>query len=81
MVKINSVSNPSWSDSTKSRVDCYITVEHLGDEVIPFTACSGDIEPHGRQLFQELVDGKYGPIGDYVPPIVLQPVVEGANTL
>lgn len=80
-VNFTSVMNPVWSDSSKSRVDCFVTVEHLGDELVPFTACSKDVEPHGRQLFQEIVDGVHGPVGDYIPPEVPQPTITGANTL
>jgi len=80
-VIFTSVMNPVWSDSTKTRADVYVTVAHLGDELIPFTACAGDVEPHGRELFQEILDGKHGLVGDYVPPEVPQPTVVGANTL
>ena len=80
-VNFTSVSNPRWSDSSKARVDVLVTVEHLGDEVIPFTACSQDIEEHGRKLYQELVEGKYGEIAPYIPPEVPQPTVVGATVL
>ena len=80
-IYFTSVSNAKWSDSTKSRIDCTVTVSHLGDEVIQFTACSQDVEEHGRKLYEEIVDGKHGPIADYAPPEVPQPVVVGANTL
>ena len=80
-VKFTSVMTPVWSDSSKTRADVYVTVEHLGDELIHFTACMNDVEIHGRELFQEIVDGKYGPIGDYVPIEVTQPTVVGATTL
>jgi hypothetical protein len=80
-VNFTSVMNPVWADSEKTRVNCFVTVEHFGDEIIPFTACSRDIEAHGRELFQEIVDGKHGLIADYIPPDVPQPTVTGANTL
>lgn len=80
-VIFTSVKDPRWSDSTKSRVDCFVTVEHLGSEVIPFTACSQDSEAHGRRLFDEIVSGKYGAIAEYIPPTVEQPTVTGAATL
>jgi len=80
-VKITSVMNPVWANSQKTRANVYITVQHLGDELIPFTACSGDSEPHGRELFQEIVDGKHGIVGDYEPLVTNQPTITGANTL
>jgi len=49
---------------------------------LPFTADSTDVEAHGRQIFADLVAGKYGPIAEYIPlPEAVQPTVEGAQTL
>ena len=38
------------------------------DNPIPFTATLLDTTDYGPQLYSDTVAGKYGPIGDYVPP-------------
>ncbi len=79
---LTSLTNPRWSNEEQTRIDCEITTSQFGDEVLPFTADKFDVAPHGRAIFQDLVDGKYGPVAEYVPPPEpVQPVVEGAQTL
>lgn len=67
-MKITSVTNPQWANQFNTCVNCLITTEQFGDELLPFTASPDDVEPYGRQLFQELVAGVYGPISAYQPP-------------
>ena len=67
-VKITSVANPVWADEEKTLIDCQITISEFGSEVMPFTATANDVEEHGRVLFAELVNGKYGVIANYIPP-------------
>ena len=79
---LTSVSNPVWSNTAHTMIDCEITTSQFGDEVLPFTASQTDVEPHGRAIFADLVAGKYGAIAEYVaPPEPVQPVTEGAQTL
>lgn len=83
---ITSVSDPVWASELNDSINCNITTTQFGDEVLPYTATSYDPDPNGRQFFYDLVDGKYGPIGPYVPPPEPtpepdQPNVSGAQTL
>lgn len=81
---LTSLTNPRWSNADHTCIDCNITTSQFGDEVLPFTADQNDVEAHGRAIFQSIVDGQYGPIGEYVPPPeseLEQPTVEGAQTL
>lgn len=81
---ITSLANPRWSSADQSTIDCEITTSQFGDEVLPFTASMNDVEAHGRGIFRDIVDGKYGPIAEYIPrPSVQedQPVTQGAQTL
>ena len=45
-------------------------VEHPQFGTIPFGADPNDPEPHGRELFARAVAGEFGPIAEYVAPIV-----------
>lgn len=79
---LTSLTNPRWSNAEHTRIDCEITTSQFGDEVLPFTADSTDVEAHGRKIFADLVAGKYGPIAEYIPlSEAVQPTVEGAQTL
>lgn len=59
---LTSVRNPKWANEEHTAIDCEITTSQLGDEVLPFTASPDDCEPHGRKIFADIIDGKYGPI-------------------
>jgi len=60
MANITSLKNPVWVND--EQINCIITLDVFGDEQLPFTASPHDVEEHGRIIFQELVDGRYGPI-------------------
>jgi hypothetical protein len=62
---LTSLTNPRWANAEKTIIDCEITTSQLGDEVLPFTASPNDVEPHGKAIFLDIVDGKYGPIAAY----------------
>lgn len=64
---LTSVSNPRWVDESHTAIDCEITTSQFGDEILPFTACSDDVEPHGRAIFEAIARGDYGPVAEYVP--------------
>lgn len=67
---LTSLSNPVWADAEHTMIDCVITTSQFGDEQLPFTASPTDVEAHGRAIFADIVAGKYGAIGEYVPPPV-----------
>ncbi len=62
------VTNPRWVDAEHTRIDCEITTSQFPGELLPFTANPNDVEAHGREIFEDIVAGKYGPIAEYVPP-------------
>lgn len=80
---LTSLTNPVWANAEHTMIDCFITTSQFGDEILPFTANAFDVEAHGRAIFTDLVNGKYGPIGDYVPPPTpdQQPTSIGSQTL
>lgn len=62
---LTSLSNPRWSNTEQTTIDCEITTSQFGNEVLLFTASPTDCEPHGRAIFVDIVAGKYGPIADF----------------
>ena len=65
---LTSLTNPRWANAENTAIDCEITTSQFGDEILPFTASSKDVELHGREIFADIVAGKYGTIAEYVPP-------------
>lgn len=63
---LTSVSAPRWADKEHTAIDCVITTSQLGNELLPFTARIDDVEEHGRALFQQLSNGVFGPVSDYL---------------
>ena len=87
MLTIISITNPIYSSADNTSIDCEIKFEEFANQILPFTALKNDVEPHGQQIYADLVAGKYGPIGAYVPPTVKantangQPVSSGTQTI
>lgn len=65
--QLTSLSNPKWMNAEHTVIDCEITTSQFGDEPLPFTADQNDVEAHGREIFADIVAGKYGIIADYIP--------------
>ena len=81
-----SVTNPVYTNAEGTSIDCQVQWAEF-PTVHPFAANEWDPEPHGQQLYADLIAGKYGPIGVYVPPPVKantangQPVSTGTQTI
>ena len=63
---VTSVRNPVWADPDHVNIECTITVEAYGSELLPFLAVPNDPEPHGVKIYQDCLAGVYGEIGEYV---------------
>lgn len=61
-MNITHVESPQYSAADNSQINCMITCEK---GVLPFTARANDTESYGRQLFADLLAGKYGTIAPY----------------
>jgi len=64
---VESVTNLYYRTADKSLINCMVKFAEF-NEVHPFTASANDPEDHGVNIYNDIVAGKYGPIGDYVPP-------------
>lgn len=65
---LTSLKNPVWANAEHTMIDCVITTSQFGDEELPFTSAANDVEPHGRAIFEALVNGQWGAIAEYVAP-------------
>jgi hypothetical protein len=60
------VSNPIWANQEHAIVNCTLTDKITGQQ-FEFTANPLDPEPYGRQIYENCINGIYGPISPYVP--------------
>ena len=67
MSTVEDIKNPVYVDETGDRIDCDVKFDTL-PTYVPFTADKNDVEPHGREIYAQLVAGDWGPIAPYVPP-------------
>ena len=73
MYTVESITNIVYRTEDRQHINCKIKFAEF-NEVMPFTANATDPEEHGVSIYNDIVSGKYGAIGDYVPP---PPVVIG----
>lgn len=67
-MKIISVHSAVWADQANTAVILAISTEDFG--LIQFSASPTDVEAYGRELFAQAVAGDFGPIAEYLPPVV-----------
>jgi hypothetical protein len=67
MPTIQSVTNPFYANAENTIVNCTIVYEG-SSEAFPYTASPNDPEQSGRDLYEALIAGTYGPIAAYTPP-------------
>jgi hypothetical protein len=87
------VRNMRWLNAERTLIDCQVNFNHVGfEEWTPFCADPNDYMPYSKQIFDECVAGKWGPIAEYISPVVYdestvieaaanQPISQGAQTL
>ena len=64
---VESVINPVWANLEHTLINCTVKFGHF-DDVVPFTASPNDVEAHGREIYADLIAGRYGEIAEYVAP-------------
>ena len=77
MNEISNCREPVWADPEHTFINLKITHSIYGD--IPFGASPGDSEKHGRDIFADALAGKFGPIGEHVPLVIVVPVPQAVT--
>ncbi len=67
---LKSVSSPKWADAGHTMIDCTIVIANplAGERELPFTASLSDPMPHGVRIFNDIVNGCYGEIAEFIEP-------------
>jgi hypothetical protein len=67
MLTLISARDPCWGDEAHTQIRCSVLFkEHA--QLLPFNAMADDPEPHGRDLWQRLNRGEFGPVAPHVAP-------------
>ena len=62
------VRNVHWADYAQTMIDMEVNFQELDEDFVPFTAIPNDEFTHGVTLYNNAVNGDYGPIAAYTPP-------------
>jgi len=61
--------NPRWVNAEHTLIDIEAKWEHLESEgYLTFTASPDDVEAHGVDLYNRIINGEFGTIAEYVAP-------------
>lgn len=79
MISYSQVKNPQWADIDKTKINCEVNFEHLGEEFVIFTANPNDIYQHSKEIFERCIKGEFGPIADLPIPKDAIKVVDASS--
>lgn len=84
-MKIEYIKNPVFSNADNTAIDCIVKFAEIAEE-LPFNAMASDNAAHGREAFERLIAGEFGPIGLFVEQLVMdadqpQPISQGTQAL
>jgi hypothetical protein len=66
--------NPVWNNHEKTSIKLEVLFEHLQSEgYVEFVAVPNDLYQHTVELYNKVVAGEFGVIGDYVPEPSITP--------
>lgn len=64
------VANLQWADPDHKYINCTVKFDQFPTS-IPYTACKEDITKHCVEIYQRALDGDFGPIKEYEPPVLV----------
>lgn len=65
------IKNCAFCTESTEHIDCIVKFSHINEEVI-FTASKNDVEAHGREIYERIMNGEFGPIAPFVPRVITQ---------
>lgn len=65
MSAYSNVANPKWADAEHTTIVVDVIFESLGEMPVKFNASPLDVMDYGREIYADLVEGKYGPIAEH----------------
>ena len=80
MSTVEYIKDPVYTNEEGTIIDCLVKFDTVPTE-LPFTADKFDVEPHGREIWQQCKDGVWGSVAPYVPPPPLIVQIENGPTV
>jgi len=82
MFTLEYAKNPIWNNEEGTSILLIVKWEEFVEEM-PFGADAGDVEAHGRDLYNRAKAGEFGEVAPYVKPILptidFEPTPTNAN--
>lgn len=66
MKQYTSVANPVWFDASKKMIVVDVVFPRLGESPVKFNASPDDSMDYGREIYGDLIAGKYGTISEAI---------------
>jgi hypothetical protein len=67
---IVSAADPEFAEADGSKISLKVTFKEISDlGPIPFIADKNDPELHGREIYELAVNGRFGEVAAYSPPL------------
>lgn len=63
-MEYTSVSNPAWIDASHSMISVDVVFPDFGPNPVKFNASPKDCMDYGREIYNDLIAGKYGSIAE-----------------
>jgi hypothetical protein len=68
MKEYTSVANPAWFDSEHTMIIADVVFPRLGESPVKFNASPADSMAYGREIYADIIAGKYGAIAEAAQP-------------
>jgi hypothetical protein len=65
MTAYTSVANPVWFVFSRTMIVVDVVFPHLGETPVKFNASPQDSMQYGREIYADIIAGKYGPIAEH----------------
>lgn len=65
-MQYSEVKNIAWANAEHTMIVCDVTFEAIG--TVPFSPNQNDTAAHSVEIYNRIVGGEFGPIGEYVEP-------------
>jgi hypothetical protein len=63
-MEYKAITNPVWTDASHSMIAIQIVFPSIGQTPLKFVASPNDVMGYGREIYADLIAGKYGAIAE-----------------
>lgn len=74
------VKNPRWANEEHTVINCEVNFTGVPEEFVPFSAVAQGDYPHTHEIYARCLAEEFGPVAEYVAPVIPEPVPEPVPT-